>query len=110
MSNDQPQIQGVPPGVTLEPVQQSSTPAIQGVPAGVTLEPIQSSTAVGTVGGQPFDPSSGQSYADVAARHARSRQGIPQEELSVMDSYTPLAGESGFKGAVVGAGKAGLQT
>lgn len=37
---DTPQISGVPPGVTLEPIQQSSQPS--GVPPGVTLEPIQS--------------------------------------------------------------------
>lgn len=71
MPNDQqPQIQGVPPGVTLEPVQPSSTPSIQGVPAGVTLEPIQQQT-------QPMvTNSAGETMpADVAARHALTRQG-----------------------------------
>src|SRR5437870_1410944 len=56
MANGQSQIAGVPPGVTLEPVPQNNTQAgtdasIQGVPAGVTMP------------------------ADVAARHARSREG-----------------------------------
>src|SRR5712671_6304690 len=47
MAGEQSQIQGVPPGVTLEPVQSDNASGISGVPAGVTLEAVPAQSQIG---------------------------------------------------------------
>src|SRR5690242_1401087 len=124
MANGQSQIQGVPPGVTLEPIPQTGaqpsgadTSNIQGVPPGVTLEPVAPPTvskapaaaadanAISNMDMIEFtqklrqDPNFRQQVSSV---RERLPQGM-QDTLAQEESVTKPGGESGIAGIMTGA-------
>src|SRR5258708_27209567 len=104
---DATQIQGLPPGAILKPIQAQTPDAssIEGLPAGAVLKPI-SQPMVTNSAGETMP-------ADVAARHALTREG---KNFNTPDAATGTPWESTAKignavtDAVMGAGKEGLKT
>jgi hypothetical protein len=104
---DTTQIQGLPPGAILKPIQVQTPDAssIEGLPAGAVLKPI-SQPMVTNSAGETMP-------ADVAARHALTREG---KNFNRPDAATGTPWESTARigtfvtDAVMGMGKQGLKT
>src|SRR6266446_6127140 len=107
---DQTQIQGVPPGVTLEPVPQSSAQSnISGVPPGVTLEPVSSTSSAAS------QPGAYQTKPGGPIQNANNPPGPYDRQADVTGYQTALEAAGGttpggqaIVGAVKGAFKTGL--
>ena len=102
---DATQIQGLPPGAILKPIQAQTPDAasIEGLPPGAVLKPISQ---------QMVTNSAGESMpADVAARHALTRVGKVDSQPEITGPWASTAKiGNAVEDVATGVGKAGLQT
>src|SRR6267154_1361967 len=102
---DTTQIQGLPPGAILKPIQTQTpdTSSIEGLPAGAVLKPISQPMVTNSVGETM--------PADVAVRHAKTREGKSLSTPEVTGPWASTAKIGNFvEDAVTGVGKEGLKT